>query len=395
MLRTKPEIAVMGLAGIHNYGDNFILDCVAYLIDRGGRYRAEAIDLEAPLKGGRAFLYAGILVLTKFLPKKRLRAELEYLAVRIRCGAYYRKALENKAALIFGSGSFKYGTQKLWAYYSLAVETAQRLRIPVMFNGMNIQKSDLGDWKCRFLADHANFPCVRMITSRDGESGERRLREEYGIRREICCKGVGDAAFWIPECYRMKRSAGNKKVGINLIYGNIFRRYGNSLTEEELLTAYCGLLGKLDEDKADWELFTNGLPADYRFGKKVLKRYGNVQREIRVPKSAEELLRIIGSYETILGARLHACICAYSLDIPFVGFLWDEKLRFFAGMAGLKENFIEERELSADCLYRKLRLAGSGMLPADKEKREKWKLLSVRMLEAFQDCIYDENKETL
>lgn len=383
MNQNKPKVAVMGLASINNFGDNFILKCVSYLVNEQGKYEAEIVDFEPPMNVPRAFLYYFMLIVSKIMPDKKLSAGIEFMAVKIRCKKYYSRSLKNMSGLIFGAGSFKYGTQKLWAYYSLAIETAQKIGIPVMFNAMNIQKANHNDWKCRFLLEHTNLPCVKVITSRDGSFGVERLKKEYCVRADIICKGVGDAAFWIPECYHTDKNTDTKKVGINLIYGNIFIRYGNHLTEEELLHIYCGLLRKLDEEGIEWELFTNGLKSDYDFGRKLLMEYGNQELEIRIPTSDVDLLQIIRNYKIILGARLHACICAYTLEIPFVGFIWDEKLLYFSKMAELEHLFVMEKDLTSDALFIKMMSMINSNMEHYRAKRLEWRSLTKQMIEMF------------
>ncbi len=383
MNQSKSRVAVMGLASINNYGDAFILKCVAYIVNELGNYEAEIVDFEPSMNLLRAFFYYFFLSISKIIPDEKLSARIEFAAVKIRCKKYYSNLLKNMDGLIFGVGSFKYGTQKLWAYYSLAVGIAQKLGIPVMFNAMNIQKADQSNWKCKFLLKHTNLSCVKMITSRDGSYGVERLKKEYHVRGDIICKGVGDAAFWIPECYHTCKNPHAQKVGINLIYGNIFIRYGNCLTEEELLNVYCGLLRKLDKEGIEWELFTNGLTSDYDFGRKLLEIYGNKELKIRIPTSDLDLLQMIRNYKIILGARLHACICAYALDIPFVGFIWDEKLLYFSKMAGLEQFFVKEKDLTADMLFIRVMSMISNNMEHYREKRLEWKNLTKQMISVF------------
>lgn len=377
------KVVIMGLGSINNFGDNFILQSVYYLVNELDNYTPEIVDFEPKMNLIKKLIYYYILCLSKLCPHKVLSYKLLFQAVKIRCKEAYIKKLQEADAIIFGCGSFKYGTQKMWAYYSLVIELAELLDIPVMFNAMNIQRYDAKDWRCNFLREHANRACVKVITSRDGEFGVERLIRDYQINEDKVISSVGDVAFWIPECYRIEKRIGRNTLGINLINGNTFKRYGNSLTESELIKIYSDLLHKLDDRGIQWELFTNGLKSDYQFGKKLLKEYGNKSIKIIVPKSDMDLLKIILSYERILGARLHACICAYALDIPFIGFIWDEKLLHFAEMAEIKELFIEEERLTGQELYN--RLISIDDEPCDKQKaiRKMWKKKTYEYVREF------------
>ena len=224
-------IALMGLESLHNYGENFLLRDLQYIVGQNRR-ESKIIDVNSE-KPMRKAVYYFMILCSKMLPESTIKYKMVFYAVSFRNRAYYRKNLREVDALVFGIGSFKYGTQKIWTYFSIAIEEAQKLGVPVMINGVNIQKYNQNDYRCRVLQKYASYPCVKMITSRDGEKGVERLRKDYLIPDRIQCRPVGDIAFWIPECYSVSRKENTETVGINLIYGNIFRRYGNQFTEEE------------------------------------------------------------------------------------------------------------------------------------------------------------------
>lgn len=377
------KILIMGLESLNNFGENFVLQCDKYLVDEFGTCDVIIFDFEPAMTKIRKLVYYFVLCMSKLCLLKALRYKFVLLAVKIRCLKAYKTAIEDADMIIFGAGSFKYGTQKLWAYYSLTIDIAKKQKIPVMFNAMNIQKYNAADWRCRFLQSHLNSECVKVITSRDGAAGVERLRNDYHINNGILCAGVGDVAFWIPECYKVQRKQMNETIGINLIYGNIFKRYGSSLPEKELIKTYVDLLKKLDNENLEWELFTNGLPSDYKFGIKLLKLYGNTHKKIKVPKSDTDLVGMISGYKVILGARLHACICAYSLGVPFIGFIWDEKLYYFSKMAHLEKHFVSELELSGEVLYQKITGKDSIYTAEQIEQRKMWKEKTKEYINLF------------
>lgn len=382
MNHPRKKVVVMGLGNINNYGDNFILQNVKYLIERTEKYETKIVDFELELHRNKFFYYI-ILCISKVCILKTLRYKLIYLAVKIRCKKEYEKEIEKSDALIFACGSFKYGTQKLWAYYSLAIDIAEKNNIPVMFNAMNIQKYDEKDWRCQFLKKQAKKSCVKMITCRDGEKGVQRLKNDYEFSDSIFCAGVGDVAFWMKECYKIETKEKRNIVGINLINGNIFRRYGGNITEEQLLEIYNRCLKELDRKGISWELFTNGLEIDNKFGMKLLKRYGNTNIKIHIPTSDVELIKTISSYKMILGARLHASICAYALDIPFIGFVWDEKLLDFSTMAEIEGLFINEDELSSEEIIKRMDCFQEGLNEKQKKVRTIWKEKTKEYINLF------------
>lgn len=342
----------MGLNRLQNYGDKFILQNLQYIVEQTGEM-SRILDVDS-IGMIRKNIYYFILLFSKLFPKATIRYKLEFFAVSFRNRRYYRRILKESDALIFGVGSFKYGTQKLWIYFSIVIEEAQKLGIPIMINGVNIQKYSREDYRCQVLKKHVNYPCVKMISSRDGIKGVNRLKKDYLTSNKINCKDVGDIAFWIPECYHIQKNENTELVGINLIDGNIFERYGYHFKEEELLEYYCNILRILDNHKIAWKLFTNGLPVDNKFGMKVIKQYGSSKDTLHIPHSEKELLEIIKDCKVVMGARLHACICAYALDIPVIGFIWDEKLISFTELVGIREYFYDENQINADIISNQL-----------------------------------------
>ena len=202
----KKKIAIAGYASLENYGDTFIVKCNEYLINSLGKYDIILVDFEAPMNLFTKIIYYVVLVLSKFLGNYKTKAKLELLATKIRCYRYYKMKLRGTDAIVFAGGSLKYGTQKQWAYESMIVDIADKYNIPVMFNACNIQKYDAENWKCLYLTNRIKKSCVKMITSRDGEFGVKRLQDEYSIDNKIECYGVGDVAYWIPECYNIKKN---------------------------------------------------------------------------------------------------------------------------------------------------------------------------------------------
>lgn len=337
------KVLIFGLLGISNYGDNLIPECVQYMVNLNDNVESTVKDFVPKMNIVKKSVYHLLFKISdKNFINQAFKDKLVWKVENFKCRNYYEKLIKENDYVILGSGSFKYGTQRLWAYYSIAVEVAKKYNKPIMFNAMNIQKYDSASWKCRFLSEHANYKNVRLITSRDGDDGVIRLRKEYKINKHIKCFGVGDSAYWIPECYGVLRNTDSNVVGINLIDGDTFIRYGYNTNQNTLLKMYFEILEELDKAGVKWQLFTNGLPKDREFGEELLKLYGDSSRRIIEAKSAKNLVEIVSEFKTVFGARLHACITAYALDIPIVGFVWDEKMAKFAKVAGIEDSFFYE-----------------------------------------------------
>lgn len=258
-------------------------------------------------------------------------------------------------AVIIAAGSFKYGTQNLFMDYSLIVEIADEAKIPVFFSGMNIQPYSVTDWRCKYLKEHLNNPIVKMITTRDGQSGVDCLRNEYVTNKELAIDWVGDTGFFIKDCYAASRRS-RDCVGINLIASKQFIAYGGNIKEEDVVSFYAGIISYLKEKEIPFECFTNGMPGDVKTHAKICNALGISENDVSltIPQSDVEAVNLIASYKVVLGARLHACICAYAMDVPFVGFSWDKKILSFGKLTGTQSQFLVEDDFNAQNAIKKI-----------------------------------------
>jgi polysaccharide pyruvyl transferase WcaK-like protein len=83
-----------------------------------------------------------------------------------------------------------------------------------------------------------------------------------------------------------------------------------------------------------WKIFTNGTHKDYEFAKHILLKMCYSSNQInfliqRQPKNPKDLVEIISGFKGIISFRLHSHIVAYSLKVPGVGIVWDNKVSFF------------------------------------------------------------------
>ena len=52
----------------------------------------------------------------------------------------------------------------------------------------------------------------------------------------------------------------------------------------------------------------------------------------------------------MITSRLHSCVPAYSLDVPFVALAWNKKLKYFAENISVPERVIESDRFNADTI---------------------------------------------
>ncbi|WP_198593569.1 polysaccharide pyruvyl transferase family protein, partial [Vibrio breoganii] len=119
---------------------------------------------------------------------------------------------------------------------------------------------------------------------------------------------------------------------------------------------YKDLLVKLEDKGENWVLFSNGMEADQVFGKEILNELGmSIESNLlSEPNSPRELVEMVSKFDIIFGARMHACISAYALDIPVVGLIWNEKTSRFAELTKQRDMYFSESEIDLDLMVTKL-----------------------------------------
>ena len=97
------------------------------------------------------------------------------------------------------------------------------------------------------------------------------------------------------------------------------------------------------------------MKSDHEFGLSLLHELDEPpERLLRPPTSAKDLISQVSNFQAILGARMNSCISAYSLDIPVVGLIWNDKLTRFSELTHQRHMYFDESELNAEVMCSKL-----------------------------------------
>lgn len=394
------RIAIVSLENIANWGDHFLKDTVSFIVkNRFPEAELVMLDLEASINHNLLYYFTGAInkIINKIMsmfPKSNLMYRIRFYNMKLRLKRHYSKLLKGVDAFIFAGGSFKYGTQRVWIRYSIFIECCEEKKIPVMFNAVNIQEYKHNDWRCQCLKEHLNYPCVKYITTRDGPFGVKRLISDYITKSNIACSEAGDPGLWIPECYGIQRKPG-EVVGINLIRPSIFNGYSFSgaKSDNDIISLYEDLISYLINSGINFELFTNGLPSDARLLDKIQERgkfTQDLHQYLYVPANARELAERISKYKIVWAARLHACICAISFNVPVVCFAWDEKILHFANYVGIEQSLILPSQMDSKTAITKL----NDCLNNCTDWQYDWpKLNKLKMLTSDTICEFIEMKK--
>ena len=354
------KVAVIGLYAIKNAGDNILCEATQYLIkQKNPEVQIVEVDVNPRIKSYKGlelipFWISKVLIrisgsIFKYENSSKFRYYYEYFMWWLKINRKFKTQLKDVDAIVFAGGGFlKFRTQGLNYYVEQIMKIAKKNNIPVMMNGVGIEGYSETDIRCQRLKKAINQDCFKVITTRDDIDT---LKNNYIVNPNTKIAHVGDPALWVPECYNMKRNENpSNVVGINVIRGRVYQAYGNTLSEFELLNFYKKLVQGVEERGWDWVLFSNGMAADQKFGTMLLRALGCSDRTKILPtaNNSVDFLEQIRSFKLVFGARLHACITSYALDVPVVGLIWSEKLRIFADVIGKKNSYFEESELNID-----------------------------------------------
>lgn len=254
--------------------------------------------------------------------------------------------IEGSDLIIFvGGGILKYKYQKFYYYIDKITRMAEMNNIPVIFNAVGVEDYDESNANCKLLQEAINRKCVKQITTRDDLE---LLQSKYLYNGNISCK-VADPAVWTSDVFKVQKKVNTNLIGLGVIREGIFKSNGINVGFDELVILWKNVIDELESQNIKWEVFTTGWPSDMKFAINFMKAIGrecDILKHVRPePKSAKELVNNISRYKSIIAGRLHANIIAYSLNIPAIGLVWNDKCRFWGENIGFPQRYFESNNL--------------------------------------------------
>lgn len=365
------RILLISIESINNAGDELLRLTTEYLVKKASsncvcmqmQFRPRFKDI--PLMFRIDYLLGSIIVrLSNLFKREKSKFRVFNIGFRIQFYRYYYSKIRRADELIYSVGMLKYSTQQCSFVYYLINKIANRLGKPVFMSAMSVEPAVLSDLRYRQLLDAVSFPCVKQITTRDGEDGLIVLRRDYVKNRSVVTDFVGDPALWTNECFNIKKDYFNPRqenhvIGIGLVRKDIFQLYHNpEFTEDRVFNLYRDIITIIKEKGWRFYLFCNGIQSDYLFGKELVERM-NLPPDtlLSIPKCCEDFIDSLMSFDAIIGGRLHACVCAVTLGIPVAGFLWDRKLLSFSKTMRIQDHFCPLETLTGEQVIKRLESA--------------------------------------
>ncbi|MBO5371392.1 MAG: polysaccharide pyruvyl transferase family protein [Lachnospiraceae bacterium] len=364
------KIGLVGEYNGGNLGEPLLFDCCEYAIKEiDSAYQVEKIDLfgrsikknEIIESKGVPVLYFGVRVLRKIVKSLGFSHimldewvwKLSREEKRLK-DFFYKKMSKEKydGIIIMGAGTLKYDVRLNFApYYKVVIDTANTLNIPVYVNCVGVEsKYNENDRRCLQFSECLSNDIVKMITTRDDIDTLNKFVKNPSIKTWK----IADIGVWAAETFGITKQQETDYIGLGMITPERFREFGRMDTYEKYEKVWLEIIEELEQKNKKWKIFNNGDTCDWEFAEKICKQVGKSPEEyVLTPTNPRELVQIVSGFKGIITSRLHSCIVAYSLEIPFVAISWNNKLRYFAQEIQVPERITESDELEKDLILNK------------------------------------------
>jgi polysaccharide pyruvyl transferase WcaK-like protein len=354
--------ALVGLYNCNNLGDPILAKCTEWLYCNCGdsiqiSKRLSLDILNIILKKEQSLIYRICVFLKlRFGYSKFYEKYLSFFTYK-----YYLRELQDvDVVIIVGGGLIKYKAQNFWLFLPSVIKAAEKLKKKVIINAVGVEGYDRYDYRCQKLKRALHSHCILQISTRDDYN--TLVSSYFDGNPQIDCVNVADPAVWTSECYNMKRNKDISTgiIGLGIARGEIFIDHGIDVSSEAIKKIYCSIAINLIKMGYTVEIYSNGASCDSSMVSEVFRYvcdlgYSNIRS--RIPQTDVDLIEMISSYDAIIATRLHSCIIAYSLEIPAIGLVWNDKLKLFGEKIGSPSYFITHENFNETLIINKLQEA--------------------------------------
>lgn len=251
-----------------------------------------------------------------------------------------RNLVANADIVIFGGAPlFNYQYQIFAERTALTVRVADEFATPVLFSAIGIEGYDEESPKCVELRNALALDCVKAISTRD----DFEALECYTRNLSIPIAKVADPAVFSKQVFAPFLAPERKdKVGIFIMRSNGFTDNGIDFDRAASTKLWTDLAHNLDAQGIDYEFITSGHFGDEAFMDYLIRNHGVPPSKcVFAMNTPEKLVQAISSYKAIVSCRLHPSIIAYSLGVPSLGIVWNDKVRHFYESTNQADRLIE------------------------------------------------------
>jgi len=274
--------------------------------------------------------------------------------------SYFLNQMKDSKLLIIGGGQLLNDNNLFFPLrIREVVRCANQLGMKIVFHacGVGNMWSNLGR---HFFKEALFSRDIISVSVRDDYSLENIKKHLPKLEDRV--NKACDPAIWAAEAYDVAPKKTSDLVGLGIIAPEVLRRHSvgiKPLTEKNLIQFWIELSNSLLKLDQPFMFFTNGSTEDYNFAKKMVSNLDlpSNQKSMLLldrPKTPKELVADISKFQVVVAYRLHANIIAFSLKIPSVGLIWDEKVRQFGKESGRSNFYLEGNSVTPKTVENKI-----------------------------------------
>lgn len=269
--------------------------------------------------------------------------------------------------VIFGGAPmFNFLYQDFYERTAVLLELIEKHGKPVLFSAIGVEGYDDDSKKCQRLKQTLNFDCVKQITTRD----DFETLQKYKAREDLILDKVADPAVFaskVFEPYKAHPAAGleeaggaeetgrRKKAGIFILRQGGFMANKVAFSRDDAVSLWLDLIQELEARDIDYELVTSGHFSDEAFLDYLIRKHHVPENKcVFNINSPEKLVHAISSYDAVISCRLHPSIVSFALDVPSLGIVWNQKVRWFYDSIGYEDRVFDTASLNPGQLAEKL-----------------------------------------
>lgn len=351
-----------------NLGDGLLAMCLEMaLANEGTDTKVQTLDIAGRTTfGSTSTRRAGAIKFIQRLPAFVRRIAIELILRRNlrRLSHRYDDALKSADAVVIGGGNlFQDDDLNFPLKIAVVLDCVSRSGKPLVIHAVGVS----GHWskRARQLFGRLDATKVASISVRDDISRRNWEKHFPNGPKPIIRPDPGLLAreLSLPEEYT-SAGGGPAKLGMCVTAPFILMRHANipkAAIPLQTIEGYVSLASQAITAGYRVLLFSNGAREDQAFAELVLAHSGLTRARLDGsleiaprPERPEDLLLVLKKVSAIAAHRLHACIAAYSLNIPCVGLDWDRKMSGFFRSIDREQYCLSGEGIRSDHVFQSL-----------------------------------------
>jgi len=320
--KTMPKIMISGYFGFNNTGDEAILKSMVRAFKEKIPQVKIAVLSHNPLQTSQTYKVKAI---------NRL-----HLIKIIRC-------LRNVNLFISGGGGLlQDSTGKGWSilYYLGLILITKTVKVPVMIyaQGIGPINKKINKLLIKWILNKVN-----LITVRDNHS--KKLLNNLGVSGPsiyvnsdpvflLKKKNINHIIDNHPYIQNLINSDNRPLIGISV------REYKSNGSDSKRIFAQAADY-LIENYQAKIIFFPFQFDEDVHINEEILSLMKNKAEALKIKLEPEELLSVLSQLSLVVGVRFHSIVFSSMVNIPFIAFNYDPKVRYFVEDLGLSELLLE------------------------------------------------------